>query len=113
MWQQRLEWDEEIVGDSRKVWLDWIQSLSSLARLRIPRHYLHSTEDSNDFELHLFSDASEKAYGTITYLRSINNVGQISISIVASRVGVAPLKRVTLPRLELLGCLLSTRLVPG
>ena len=62
-------------------------------------------------EIHAFSDASEKGYGTCVYLRIPKSDNEFYVSFVMSRGKVAPIKRVTLPRLELLGALLSARLI--
>ena len=51
-------------------------------------------------ELHLFCDASIKAYGTIAFLRHKDKS-----TFVMARGRVAPLKTLTLPQLELLGAL--------
>jgi hypothetical protein len=51
----------------------------------------------------LFCDSSTKAYGAVGYLRSEDEDGNVIISIVLSKVRVAPVKQITLPRLELLG----------
>lgn len=55
----------------------------------------------NHFELHGLCDASEKAYGACVYLRHIVSSKQISFKLVCAKSRVAPLKKVTLPRLEL------------
>ena len=52
-------------------------------------------------QLHGFSDASEKAYLGVVYLRMEDSNGMIYTSLVASKTCVAPIKRVTIPRLEL------------
>ncbi|GFU77755.1 uncharacterized protein TNCV_1137631 [Trichonephila clavipes] len=54
--------------------------------------------------------ASKKAYGTVAYLRIELNDGNIISSFVASKGRVAPLKTLSIPRLELMGALLSARL---
>ncbi|GBO40248.1 hypothetical protein AVEN_164417-1, partial [Araneus ventricosus] len=62
------------------------------------------------FDVHSFSDASLAAYGTVLYLRGVTRNGKIIVNFLCSKSRVAPLKSLTLPRLELLGCLLSARL---
>lgn len=51
--------------------------------------------------LHHFSDASESAYGIATYLVFVDGQGRISCSLVMAKSRVAPLKQVTIPKLEL------------
>ena len=62
--------------------------------------------------LHAFGDASEKGYGACVYLVVRFEDGTQSSSLVMSKARVAPLKRITLPRLELLDALLCARLLP-
>ena len=72
----------------------------------MPRDYIVS------YELHGFSDASEKAYGCCLYLKCVTKNNFISTSLVASKSRVAPYKnKITIPRLELLGKLILSRLI--
>ena len=57
-----------------------------------------------------FCDASERGYGSVVYLR-IQGEDKTEVSFVTARARVAPVKKVSLPRLELLGALLSARLI--
>jgi hypothetical protein len=60
-------------------------------------------------ELHHFSDASERGFGSCTYLRSISQAGDVYVSLVLSKAKVSPMKKVTIPRLELEAALLSVK----
>ena len=62
-------------------------------------------------EIHGFSDASEKAYAVVVYLRSAYNDGMVSTCVMASKTRVAPIKGQTIPRLELLEATILSRLV--
>ena len=62
-------------------------------------------------ELHAFGDASLKGYGAVVYLRCQLPSGNIVCSLVRSCARVAPLERKTLPRLELLGSLVTAQLL--
>lgn len=61
-------------------------------------------------QLHLFSDASEVAYGAAAYLRMVNSNGDVHCSFVMGKSRLSPLKPVTIPRMELSAAVLSTRL---
>ncbi|XP_024883926.1 uncharacterized protein LOC112462412, partial [Temnothorax curvispinosus] len=52
-------------------------------------------------EIHGFSDASERAYAAVIYVRTEDESGRVEVRMVAAKTKVAPLKQVTLPRLEL------------
>ncbi|GBN81664.1 hypothetical protein AVEN_90378-1, partial [Araneus ventricosus] len=62
-------------------------------------------------EIHGFSDASERAYAAVLYLKCFTESGQFKTSLLCSKSRVAPLKTLTIPRLELSAALLLSRLV--
>ena len=64
-----------------------------------------------DIQLHGFSDAPERTYAAVVYIRSTYSDGQVDVRLVASKSRVAPIKKQTIPRLELLGALILARLV--
>ena len=103
----KLPWDDEIPSEIQRDWNLWISNLLSLSDLRIPRCLL-ITHDVI-CELHHFSDASEVAFGFCTYLRSVSLSGQINVKLVHSKARVAPLKRQSIPRLELEGAVLAAK----
>lgn len=61
-------------------------------------------------QLYYFSDASQLAYGAVCYLRLVNSRGDIHCFFVKGKSRLAPLKPVTIPRMELSAAVLSTRL---
>ena len=61
-------------------------------------------------QLHCFSDASELAYGAVAYVHHQYPSGAVSVQQVLSNNKVAPLKTVSIPRLELMGAVISTKL---
>ena len=52
-------------------------------------------------------DASLQAYGTAVYLQCVNSDGTTSSLLIASKSKVAPLKPMTVPRLEQMGVVLG------
>ncbi|CAG9137953.1 unnamed protein product [Plutella xylostella] len=63
-----------------------------------------------DIQLHTFSDSSERAYGACVYVRTVDREGQVCVRLLTSKNKISPLKAATIPRLELCGALLGTRL---
>ena len=72
--------------------------------------YVHSTSE-HDIELHVFADASQTAYAAVIYLKSIDRNGEVHMSLLIARKKIAPLKGETIPRLELIACLLAAKLL--
>ncbi|XP_018374673.1 PREDICTED: uncharacterized protein LOC108768653 [Trachymyrmex cornetzi] len=66
--------------------------------------------DPINVQLHAFADASEAAYGACIFLRPTNKKGSYLVNLVCSKSRVAPLKRISFPRLELCAALLLSRL---
>ena len=69
-------------------------------RLVISKHKV------KELELHGFSDASEGAYGACIYIRSTDVLGNITTKLLCSKSRVAPLRKLSLPRLELCAAML-------
>jgi len=65
----------------------------------------------HDFEIHGFCDASQRAICATVYLRSSNQEEKVTTHLICSKTKVTPLKKLTIPRLELSGAVLLTNLV--
>ena len=61
-------------------------------------------------ELHAFGDASELAYASAVYLRALSADECICTRLVMSKSRITQVKRVTLPRLELMAAVITARL---
>ena len=106
----KLSWDEVVPHSLKYQWEDWVSSLRKVIELRFPRCLKPTEYDLGTVELHHFSDASQKAYGSCTYLRCVNKNGKILSRLILSKTKVAPIKQCTIPRLELQGAVLSVKL---
>ena len=112
LWKMGLEWDEPVPEGMQKRFRQWVEGLSTIRGWEIPRSYTgQSWRDIKDIELQAFGDASEVGYGACVYVRVRMKDDTWVASLVMSKAKVAPLKRVTLPRLELLGAVLCARLL--
>ncbi|CAK9832817.1 hypothetical protein ANTRET_LOCUS9598 [Anthophora retusa] len=109
LWQLRVSWDESLPQHLHSQWNTFREELMYINEIKIPRHAI--TVDNQKIELHAFSDASEKAYGACVYLRTLSNQGRWSTHLLCAKSKVAPLKVVSLPRLELCGAQLLAQLV--
>lgn len=112
IWRMGLGWDELVPDTVRSRFLKWTEGIESMHEWKIPRNYTGGRwGDVMVFQLHAFGDASQIAYGACVYLRVQFKDGNWKSSLIFSKGKVAPLKQVTLPRLELLAALLCARLL--
>lgn len=107
LWLEKLGWDQSVPLHIHTDWLTFRDQLSQLNNLQIPRRVKLNGADI--VEMHGFCDASELAYGACIYVRSISGT-EIRSHLLCAKSKVAPLKRVTIPRLELCAALILSRL---
>ena len=111
LWKLGISWDEEVPSQIKIRFGHWLEDLKHLKMWKIPRSFVkHSWDSAKDTELHVFCDSSEKAYGACVYIK-ITERDDIKTSLVMSKARVAPVKKVTLPRLELLAAVLGCRIL--
>lgn len=111
MWRRGISWDEELPAELSEAWEQWCMELPQIYQIVIPRWYgVDKRSEEQSQILHVFTDASEKAYGAVAYLQGQTVDGETVTRLVASKSRVAPIKTITLPRLELMGALVGARM---
>ena len=111
---ERVNWDENLEGEALAKWKTFINDLNALKNIRVPRCYANYSPAQSavcSYQIHGFSDASKRAYAAVVYLRTAFSNGEIQVNIMTSKTRVAPSKRQSIPRLELLGAALLAQLV--
>lgn len=93
----------------QQSWTRYYKSLNSAQILLVSRN-VNPGNTSLLVDIHVFCDASERAYGACVYVCSQNQDGRVSVHLMCSKSRVAPLKSVTLPRLELNAAHLAAKL---
>lgn len=109
LWECKIGWDDDLPEDIANQWKSFQQTIPLLTKLQIPRCITNKINVS-EYEIHGFSDASEVAFGGCVYLTCIDSSQNVTSHLITSKSRVAPIKRVSLPRLELCGALLVAEL---
>ncbi len=95
----------------QETWRQWRRELHCLMGKDIPRCYFPKHVTITSFQLHGFSDASEDAYAGVVYFRMVDLAGGVHTSLIMSKTKVSPIKRLSIPRLELCGAVIVTKLL--
>lgn len=110
LWKRRVSWDDEISEDMNTKWLQLLENLNSINKISVPRCYGSHLFASKEVELHGFCDSSEKAFSAVVYLR-FSRGRKVYTSFVSAKTRVAPIKQITIPRLELQAAVMLSRLI--
>lgn len=110
IWCLDLNWDDHLPPSILESWRIIRENLQTVEIISIPRSIAHIEKD-HPIELHGFSDASTHAYAAVVYARIIQPDGLYKITLLAAKTKVSPIKQVTLPRLELCGAHLLSKLI--
>ncbi|GFU58837.1 integrase catalytic domain-containing protein [Trichonephila clavipes] len=109
IWKENISWDDPVTDCIFESWTQFKNQMKHLAEIQIPR-YLAEDATAKRVLLIGFCDASQRAYAAVFYLRTELVTGKVHVSMITSKTRVAPVKSITLPRLELLAALLLSEL---
>lgn len=108
LWLEKVEWDDELSAELNTTWVQFCTDFSNVVDFRIPRHVI--CINAEEIHLHGFSDISEKAYGACIYIAS-SNTNETKCHLLYAKTRVAPLKPLTIPKLELCAAHLLAKLI--
>lgn len=100
LWLGAFGWDDELPAHLQDEWRKIKASLTRCSNFRVPR-WVGYTKDNKHVSLHGFCDASEKMYAAACYLRTVAQSGLVEVHLLTAKTKVAPLKSLTIPKLEL------------
>ena len=107
-WEHEIGWDDDVGATITDQFKAWMIGLHHLSELRIPRFVANFAIEK--IQLHLFCDASEKAYGAAIYARSLEE-SQTKSTLLCSKSRLAPRKTLSIPRLELCSMVLGAQMI--
>ncbi|KAI2648679.1 Gag-Pro-Pol polyprotein [Labeo rohita] len=113
LWDKKRDWDDpKLPEDLVNEWNRWSKELNDLQHIALPRCYCSAPKDnvSSQRDIHIFCDSSECAYGSVAYLRTEDQNGEVEITFIVARSRVAPKKRLSIPCLELCAALTGAQL---
>lgn len=99
LWKYKVDWDDQTSSEVQKTWSDFLNQLHMITNISIPSHVIN--HECIKLELHGFCDASEIPYGAYISIKSFTTTGHTKIQLLTAKSRVAPVKLVSLPRLEL------------
>ena len=109
LWEKGVGWDEKLPSETQEKWTNLFQEMKSLNGTSFERCLTPPYAVGRPV-LCVFSDASEDAFGSCAYARWQLSSGEYDVRFIAAKSRVAPLKRLTIPRLEFQGAVLASRL---
>ena len=107
----RQHWDEKLPKDTVERILVWSVEIPKLAEITIPRSYFSG--NFKHLELHMFGDSSQEGFSAVAFLRAQVNTSsgpKTELAFVLGKARVAPMKVITIPKLELQAALLAAQL---
>ena len=106
--RRKIGWDEQLAKELQNRIFLWLNHAGSVYEVDVPRNILNSS-DISSCDLHIFSDASLVGYGVVAYLVFEDCGSGRTCHFVYGNARVAPLKTVSVPRLELQAATLSVK----
>ena len=110
--EAKLGWDKKLPALFESEWDNLLELLADDSLFKVNRYYFGNNKkvDFESFTLHGFCDASEIAYGAVVYIVGGTRCTKRS-EFVVSKTKVAPIRKMSIPRLELCACELLSNLM--
>ena len=111
LWRKKLEWYQDVTGRELELWEAWKNDFRYFPAFTYPRCFEdHAPEQVDSLQLHVFADASEIGFAAVAYLRFAYISGRISCRFLMTKSRMAPLRPLTIPKLELQASVMAVRL---
>lgn len=111
LWLAKRDWDDtNLPEEVLEAWKSICDELPVLSTISIPR-FIGSGAQPATVKLIGFSDASKTAYAAAVYLMVEYATGETKFNLLQAKSRVAPVKTVSIPRLELCGAVLLAKLI--
>ncbi|XP_008188328.1 uncharacterized protein LOC103310788 [Acyrthosiphon pisum] len=107
-WSAKVSWDDPLPDDISRDWESFVSDLPSLNDLKVPRHF--NSRRGSPCQLLGFCDASQHGYAAVLYIKMLDlDSNSSTIFLVGTKTKLAPIKTLSIPRLELNAALLLSR----
>ena len=106
----QIDWDTPVPDALAHSWMEWLQYLPELDTFKFNRCMIPGEFADGVAEVHNFCDGSQAGYGCYSYIRVINETGQIYVALITAKSRLAPLKQITVPCLELASAVLAVKM---
>uniref|UniRef100_A0A1I7VRF8 DUF1758 domain-containing protein n=1 Tax=Loa loa TaxID=7209 RepID=A0A1I7VRF8_LOALO len=103
LWRQNVSWDQSLSESDSQYWRNLINEWPTNV-IELPRHVINPLQSP---EFHVFTDASQVAYSAAVYIRNCMPEGWSTSSLIFAKSRIAPIKGLSIPRLELLSVLIG------
>ena len=109
--RKKIGWDEPLEENENVQWMRWLSDLIKLKVVTVDRCFKpKGFAQVQETQLHLFSDASRQGYSAAAYFRLKDVDGRVHCSFVMGKARLAPIREISIPRLELTAAVISVKL---
>lgn len=108
IWTKRLDWDDSVSMEDLSIWNSVRMDLENIHNFSITRCISIPNIETKKTSLVCFSDASNKAYASVIFVVQSDGIVKTS-ELIFSKSRLAPIKKLTIPKLELLAVLIGVR----
>ncbi len=112
IWQTKgQQWDDPVNEEEKEAFLEWFRELRKVSDIVVPRCYFERKDTPSELQLHIFADASLNAMCASAYIRAKFLDNSSEVVFVVGKARVAPMKQLTVPKLELQSAIIACRLL--